>query len=97
MYWGSDLEVTFFEHFFLQGNDWDNRRTFKARPGMYGFVQLSSTVSGGGGSRRPEKQGKCEGGVGGSAYPKCEIDDRVACLVELLFDEDNILHSMQKV
>jgi hypothetical protein len=70
---------------------------------MYGFVQLSSTVSGGGGSRRPAHscrdatQGECEGGVGGSAYPRSDIDDRVACLVELLFDEDNILHSMQKV
>jgi hypothetical protein len=54
-------------------------------------------VSAGGGSRRPEKQGECEGGVGGSANPRSEVDDRVACLVELLFDEDNILHSMQKV
>ena len=93
MYWGSD----FLSIFCLQGNEWDNRHTFKTRPGLYGFVQLSSTVSAGGGSRRPEKQGECEGGVGGSANPRSEVDDRVACLVELLFDEDNILHSMQKV
>jgi hypothetical protein len=74
------------------GNEWDNRHNFKTRPGMYAFVELSSTVSGGG-SKRPGKKGEGEAGT----KARAAVDERVACLVELLFDEDNILHSMQKV
>ena len=74
-------------------NSWDERHAFKTRPGMYGFVELSPATNNGAGSK--SKAGT-SGRAAGGPRQTSSVNQQVAGLVELLFDQDTILHSMEK-
>ena len=64
------------------------RHAFKKLPGGYSFVELSSV------NKDAILQSKA-GGVSDTA--PCSLSSSVASLVDLMFDEDIIMHSLKEV
>jgi len=69
-------------------NDWDMRHVFRKMPGGYGFVELSTV------NKDAILQAK---GGGATSTAPCSLGGSVADLVDLMFDEDIIMHSLKEV
>jgi hypothetical protein len=79
-----------FKEWFLKKtmNQWDNRHNFRQHPTAYNFIELSPVVK-----KSKQQQAKAAAAAGTSP---CQLDDRVASLVDMLFDHDTILNSLAK-
>ena len=67
------------------GNDWDERHDFRKKPNHYSFVELSTV-----------NKSQINAASAGTDTADCTLESGVQSLVELMFDEDTIIHSMEE-